>query len=169
MKQLYFVRHGESELNARHIFAGQTDTLLSDRGEQQAAIAGAAAQSLHFDLIVSSPLTRALKTAQIIAKAIGYPPDRIVINDIFKERSLGSLEGLSWEGVDEESTHVTGIETWEELLVRAQAGLEFLKSLDADTILLAGHGSYIRALQMAIDPRQTYPEPPNAQIVQLIL
>jgi uncharacterized phosphatase len=168
MKQLYFVRHGESELNARHIFAGQTNTLLSARGEEQAAAAGKTANGLHFDLIVSSPLSRALRTAQIIAKAIGYPHDRIIINDIFKERSLGSLEGLSWEGVDEEATQVSDIETWDELLVRAKAGLEFLKGLDADTILLAGHGSYIRALQTVVNPNQSYPEPPNAHIVQLI-
>jgi uncharacterized phosphatase len=168
MQQLYFVRHGESELNARHIFAGQTDTLLSARGKEQAALAGKGAQSLSIDLIVSSPLNRALTTAQIIAKSVGYPIDKIIVNDMFKERSLGSLEGMSWEGVDEAATNVSGIETWDELLARAKAGLEYLKSLDAKVILLAGHGSHIRALRTVVDPHNTYPEPPNAQIVQLI-
>ncbi len=168
MKQLYFVRHGESELNARHVFAGQTDTPLSGLGREQAQAAGIHAKLLHFDVIVSSPLKRALETAQLIAKEIAYPLDNIRENDIFKERSLGALEGQSWDEVDENHATAAGIETWETLLVRAQSGLAYLQAIEDDIVLLVGHGSFVRALQTAIDPLGSYPEPPNARIVQLI-
>src|SRR5581483_5723923 len=75
MKKLYFIRHGESVSNVERWHAGRIDTPLTERGRQQAREAGkkAKAQKLHFDLIVSSPLSRALETARIIAKEIGYP------------------------------------------------------------------------------------------------
>src|SRR5882762_6928889 len=97
MKYLYFCRHGQSQLNLERIYAGQTDTPLTDLGREQAKLAGDRADGIQPDLIVSSPLVRALETAQIIAGEIGYPLGKIATNDIFKERSLGSLEGKSWD------------------------------------------------------------------------
>lgn len=167
MKHLYFIRHGESELNAQRIFAGQTDTPLNDIGRKQAKAAGEQAKSEHFDAIVSSPLQRALETARIIAQEIGYPPENVAVNAIFQERSLGSLEGMSWDAVDEHHTTAADVESWDSLLERARQGLEILRTLEADTVLLVSHGSYIRALQEVVDPRESHPEPANAQIVQL--
>jgi len=168
MKHLYFVRHGESELNAQRIFAGQTDTPLTERGRAEANAAGEQVVHLPIDAIVASPLSRALETARIIASHIDYPLSEIIINDIFKERSLGTLEGKSWDEYSETATGDNGAETDAELLTRAQAGLAFLKSLPADNILLVGHGSFSRALRTAIDPSQTYDEPENAKLVQFI-
>lgn len=168
MKHLYFVRHGESELNVRRIFAGQTDTPLTGRGREQAEAASERAKHLRIDQIVASPLNRALETAQIIAAGIGYPRDKIVVNDVFKERSLGTLEGKSWDDYAERADSTNGAETEEALLTRAREGLELLKSLPADNVLLVGHGSFSRALRTAIDPDQPYEEPENAQIVQLL-
>lgn len=172
MKHLYFVRHGESVLNAQRVFAGHSDTPLTERGRAQAKQAGF--QALHLkevtgiDLVVSSPLSRALETAQIIATTIGYPHNNIVVNDVFKERSLGTLEGKSWDEYDETADADNGAESDEALLERARAGLVLLQSLGAGNILLVGHGSFSRALRTAIDPSQTYDEPPNAKVVQLV-
>lgn len=168
MQHLYFVRHGESELNLRRIYAGQTDTPLTDRGRAQAKAAGDQAKTIKIDVIVSSSLNRAHETAQIIAKEIGYPVERILSNPQFIERSLGSLEGHSWDEVGEDESLFPDIETEEQLLIRARAGLEFLRTLEEDNILLVGHGSFSRALRTAIDPSKTYDEPPNAEIVKLI-
>lgn len=168
MQHLYFVRHGESELNLKRTYAGQTDTPLTDRGREQARAAGGQAKTVKFDLIISSPLVRALETAQIIAHEIGYPPEAIITNPQFIERSLGSLEGHSWDEVGEDETLFPDIETKEQLLVRARAGLEYLHTRSEDTILLVGHGSFSRSLRTAIDPSQNYDEPSNAEIVRLI-
>lgn len=168
MQRLYFVRHGESELNARRTFAGQIDTPLTTLGTQQAQLAAIHAKPLGINLIVSSPLVRARTTAEIIATAINYPLDHIVINDLLKERSLGSLEGKSWDEFEEDETIFPDIETHEQLLARAKQALAYVQSLAADIVLIASHGSFARALQTAIDPTQEYAEPENAQIVQLI-
>jgi broad specificity phosphatase PhoE len=168
MTHLYFVRHGESEANVQRIFAGQMDTPLTEKGRAQAKAVGKAARRQHFDLIVSSPLIRAYDTAKIIAREIGYPIEKIVVNDVFKEHYIGGLSGKSWDEYDEYDARITDMETRNELKVRAAKGLELLKSLPGDTILLVGHGSFVRLLQEAIDPTHEYPEPPNAEVVQLI-
>jgi uncharacterized phosphatase len=168
MKHLYFCRHGESVLNFQQTYAGQTDTPLTDLGRQQAKLAAEYAIDLHIDLMVSSPLSRTLETAQIIASTIHYPASNIITNDLFKERALGSLEGKPFSTGPENSTVFPDIETETAILARAQEGLTYLKSLEADTVLLVGHGSFVRALQTAIDPSQEYPEPPNAHIIKLI-
>jgi len=168
VKQLYFIRHGESELNVQRIFAGHLDTPLTARGREQAAIAGKRAKDMSFDLIVSSPLRRALETAQIVAQAVGYPLDKIVVNDIFKERSFGTLEGKSWDEHEEAADDTNGVETDDSLLARAQQGLAFLQGLSADTILLVGHGSFSHSLRIIIDPDGNHQELPNAQIIRLI-
>lgn len=168
MKHLYFVRHGESVANAQRVFAGQIDTPLTEKGREQAKAVGKAAKGQHFDLIVASPLIRAHETAEIIAREIGYPVENIVVDDIFKEHYIGSLAGKSWGAYDEFDPRITNMETRDELEARAAKGLELLKSLPADTILLVGHGMFVRLLQSAIDPAHEHPEPPNAEIIKLI-
>lgn len=168
MKHLYFVRHGESELNHQRRYSGRIDTPLTEHGEVQAREAAKQISVDSIDLIVSSPLRRAHRTAEIIAETIGYPTENILVNDLFVERSLGSIQGKSWDEYNEDETLYPDMETLAELFERAKAGLAYLQSLRADTILLVGHGSYSRELRTAIDPSHKYAEPENAQVVQLI-
>lgn len=171
MRNLYFCRHGESVANAEQRYAGQLDTPLTDRGREQAKTAGekAKVERLHIDLIVASPLIRALETAHIIATEIGYPLDRIITNPLLMERNLGSLQGLSWREYGEDDSPFTNIETLAALLARAEQALDYLRSFPEDNILVVSHGSLSRALRQAIHPDQTYHEElPNAEIVQLI-
>lgn len=155
-------------LNVQRTFAGQLDTPLTDLGREQARQAGIQAQTLGIQVIVSSPLSRALETAQIIAQAIDYPAADITVNDLFKERFLGSLQGRPWDTFDEAATTDNGAETDEALLERARTGLALLQEIEADTVLLVSHGSFSKALRKAIDLRNIYDEPANAEIVQLI-
>src|SRR5690606_2527197 len=71
MKKLYFIRHGLSVMNRQGVFSGSIDTPLTDEGRKQAKRAGKLARDFGIDYIVSSPLARALETAQIIAGEIG--------------------------------------------------------------------------------------------------
>lgn len=95
MKRLYFIRHGQSVLNLEETYAGQLDTPLTDYGREQAKIAGMETALIGIDIIISSPLSRAYETAQIVAREIGYPEHDIITYDLLKERSLGSLQGKS--------------------------------------------------------------------------
>src|SRR5438094_3764353 len=97
MKQLYFVRHGQSKANVDRVFAGQSDTPLTVEGRNQAKAAGKAARGLGIDHIITSPLGRAHDTALLIALEIGFRVDKIELNSLLMERSYGSAEGTPWE------------------------------------------------------------------------
>jgi len=168
MTHLYFCRHGQSELNLRGIYAGQTDTPLTDRGRSQAHTAGLQASLLGIDLIVASPLARALETATIIAEQVGYPVADILTNDLLKERSLGSLEGKSWQDYAEDEQLFPDIESLEHLGGRAQQALNYLRTLTAANVLVVGHGSFALALCELVGYDTGGQELPNAHVVQLI-
>jgi uncharacterized phosphatase len=151
MRKLYFVRHGQSEMNVSGHFAGITETPLTAEGREQAKRAGQIAKDFHIDAIVSSPLSRALETAQIIAKELGYSLDKIHINKLFIERDYGELEGKPW-APDLNLDGMSDIETVDTVLERAKLALDFLHTLDAGNILVVSHGTFGRALRSHILP-----------------
>ena len=59
----YLVRHGETDWNARQIVQGTTDIPLNERGLEQAARARELMKNIPLDVIYSSPLVRAFRTA----------------------------------------------------------------------------------------------------------
>lgn len=177
MKHLYFVRHGLSEMNKKKVFAGSTNTALSDEGRVQARRAGQTAKTLNIDGIVSSPLVRAHETAQIIAKQINYPEEDIHINSLLTERHFGELEGQAWSP-DLNLDGIVDIETVDTIIARAHLALEWLRSLDATTVLVVSHGSFGRALRSVISSEHDYHNYtsggsksdgiPNAEILRFI-
>ncbi|MBB5831210.1 histidine phosphatase family protein [Brachybacterium aquaticum] len=96
--RLILVRHGQTDYNREGRLQGQVDIPLNARGVRQAEVlAGAIAQDPP-DVIVASPLQRALETA----RAIGRACDREVITDpAFLERGFGQWEGLRGEEIHE--------------------------------------------------------------------
>jgi uncharacterized phosphatase len=170
MKRLYFVRHGLSEMNVLELFAGSTDTPLTDEGRAQAKKAGKLAKDLHIDYIVCSPLSRAHETAKVIAKEIGYPEHDIHLSSLFVERNYGSMEGKPWSA-DLNFDGVTDFETNDELLARARLALDFVESLEQETVLIVSHGAFGRAMRhhvMEDFPFTNYHKIPNAEIFQMI-
>lgn len=161
MKQLYFVRHGLSEMNKKGVFAGHTDTPLAEEGHEQAKKAGkqARAKNLSFDVIVSSPLQRAHHTARHIAAHTEYPHENIILDDRFKERNYGVLEGAKAKSLlgaryylDESIIdNQQDVESLEDLQNRANEALKFLQSLDHDIVLVVAHGAFGRALYRAVN------------------
>lgn len=160
MKQLYFIRHGLSEFNKSGRWAGTSDTPLAPEGHEQAKQAGLQAkdQGLAFDIIIASPLSRAHDTAKHVAAHVSYPHKNIVMSDAVKERSYGALEGKralrrgAKYFFDESSIdNVDKIETLEQLQVRADKFLEYLKTLDHDSILVVSHGAFGRALYRSVN------------------
>ena len=168
MKQLYFVRHGQSQANLDEIYAGQFDTPLTDYGREQAKIAGMEAVLFGIDLIVSSPLSRAFETATIIAEQIGYSRRDIRTSDLLKERSFGSLQGKSWHDYAEDDSVFKDVESLEHLGGRAQRFLNYVHKIDSPNILVVGHGSFANALCDIIGYDTNRQELPNAKIVQLL-
>ena len=93
---LYFVRHGEIESNIRKVYAGWSEEPLTEKGIQQAEMAGEVLKEKGIDALYCSPLRRAVQTAEIIGEAVGLTP---VSDDHFKEMRLGPWEGLSEDEV----------------------------------------------------------------------
>lgn len=76
---LYFLRHGKAE--ERALGGSDAERRLTERGiaEMRAEAVGIAARKLQIDAIISSPLPRALQTAELVATAFGLPPSSIRI------------------------------------------------------------------------------------------
>jgi broad specificity phosphatase PhoE len=84
------LRHGVTDWNRHGRFQGRTDNPLNDDGIAQAHAAAQRLQSVRFDTIVSSPLLRAVKTAEIIAAA---SRKAVTIDADLIECDFGSFEG----------------------------------------------------------------------------
>lgn len=94
-RRLLLVRHGQTSWNRERRFLGKTDVPLDAQGEAQAEALGALLGPgpgcpLPLDRIVSSPLRRAMATAQAIARPHGLPVERA--GDL-AELDQGELEG----------------------------------------------------------------------------
>lgn len=92
---ILLIRHGETEWNKTVRFQGQTDIPLCDVGIRQAELVKDRLQD-NFDLIYTSPLSRAYETAKIIASNTGKEP--IIHKDLI-EINFGPWEGLRMEEV----------------------------------------------------------------------
>jgi len=90
--QICVTRHGETDWNTAGILQGSLDTRLNERGRQQARALGEAFAGFRFAAVWSSPLSRALETAELIAQRLHLPPPQC--HDGLKERHFGVIQGI---------------------------------------------------------------------------
>jgi broad specificity phosphatase PhoE len=88
--KIYVTRHGESETNAQNLCCGRWDVDLTEEGIKQAGGLAAKLANCKIDAIISSPLKRAKKTAEIIAKQHGLD---VLVDDRLTEMDYGIYEG----------------------------------------------------------------------------
>lgn len=99
-KEIYLLRHGETEYNKLGVNQGsEIDSLLNEKGVEQATKTGEYLKNYRiknkqFDFVCASPLLRAKETAEIVCGIINYR-ENIIYFDELKERSQGKLSGLS--------------------------------------------------------------------------
>jgi broad specificity phosphatase PhoE len=86
------VRHGATQLTAEDRFSGAEGVELSEEGRSQASLLGKRIDSEQPRAIYSSPLSRALETAQLVAKGCGLT---VETRDGLREISHGHWEGLT--------------------------------------------------------------------------
>ena len=96
MTQIVLVRHGETEWNIEEIFRGRIDIELSETGIKQAELLAEYLSDLKIDAIYSSPLKRAVKTAEIIA---GYHKLDVEITLNLIDFNYGKWQGLPHQEV----------------------------------------------------------------------
>lgn len=90
--KLYFIRHGETVWNTQAKLQGKSDIPLNEKGVALARVTGEALADVPFAAIYSSPLKRALQTAQLVAGDRDIP---IVTDRRLEEIGFGIWEGLS--------------------------------------------------------------------------
>ena len=171
---VYFIRHGETKNNVLKLFSGHSDTPLTKRGKEQALKAAKGVEKLNISLIISSPLGRAVKTAEIVADDIGYPRTGIILDERIAEHNLGSLSGTPWRVISsEEFSKFEGVESVADFRARLLDFLNEYKNTD-EGILIVSHGGAYRMIEsarmgMAPDEFHSVERPPNASYVELDL
>lgn len=96
-RHLILLRHGQTEYNASRRMQGQLDTDLSSVGVEQARAAAQLMKGLGVSKIVSSDLSRARHTAEIVAACLGLD---IAEDARLRETHLGQWQGMTHDEVD---------------------------------------------------------------------
>ncbi|KAI6130006.1 histidine phosphatase superfamily [Pisolithus thermaeus] len=91
-----FIRHGESTDNLRSVWAGWSDSPLSNHGMNQARALGESFADTHLTIIYTSPLKRAHMTATALRDAQSEPKPTLVISPLLREQHFGAAEGRAW-------------------------------------------------------------------------
>ena len=154
---LGLLRHGQTDWNIDLRLQGSSDIPLNETGIKQAELAAKYLNASDWDLVLSSPLSRAHDTAKTVAAELGL---NLVIVPELIERSFGVAEGMShseWRTLYESHAEIPGIESLEALQLRSEALLRQLSTeYDGKRILAVSHGALIRKL-MKIISAGTYP------------
>jgi len=90
------LRHGETPMSVQKRYAGLSDVPLTETGVYQAAAAAKRLASAGIGAIVSSPLRRAVRTAEEVAAVTGVP---MVTDEGFRETDFGAWDGLTFAEV----------------------------------------------------------------------
>ena len=108
--KIYIVRHGATALNAKHVMQGRLDEPLNKNGRDLAVLTGQAIKGMHFDHCISSPLNRAMETAEIILRESGNDIP-IITDERLLEMNFGDLEGKRISEMGEEAAAPKEAET----------------------------------------------------------
>ena len=154
--KFYIIRHGQTNWNKEGRIQGKTDIELNEEGIKQAEEAKRILKDYPIDMIVSSTLKRARKTAEIINEAKNVP---IIFKEALEERGLGEFEGKTQQEFQDKiwnseilanynlNKQYKGVETIQDLCDRVWNLIEDLKEEYYDkNILLVTHGGVTRAI-----------------------
>lgn len=154
--KFYIIRHGQTNWNKKGKIQGKTDIELNEEGIEQAKEARKNLENCDIDLIISSPLKRARKTAEIINETRKAP---IVFDKALEERGFGEFEGKIRKEIHDEildseilanynlNKQYKGVETIHDLCDRVWNLIDELKEEYHDkNILLVTHGGVTRAI-----------------------
>lgn len=167
----YLMRHGESTANLDGVFAGQgNDAPLTKKGEDQAKSVCPALRTFKITKIISSPLVRALRTAEIISVALGGLD--ILADDRLAEYDMGALTGKPFIAMDS-ATLVSAEGAEDPVSFRDRVCASLLEhAYDEGNTLFVAHGGVLRAVLAAmqgVDAAKFHDLPlhSNAEIIEV--
>ena len=153
---IYIIRHGQTEKNKANLLQGRSDVPLNDIGIQQAEVVRDQFKTagIRFDKVYSSPLIRAVQTAEIITETISETdtqiPPKVMIEDRLIEMDYGPYEGMDLRDPAPEvmtffkdfvhNPAPEGMEPLNEVVSRLGEFLEEIKEdAEAQNILISTH------------------------------
>ncbi len=166
--KIYMMRHGETGWNERGKLQGQTDIPLNENGIRMAKESAEGMKDIPFDVIYSSPLKRAYKTAQIVRGDRDIP---IIRDDRLMEMKFGIRDGIQMDKFFHDPKYIRmqrfmadpehyrapkGGESFPQLYARSKEFFdEVIRPLEgkADNVLLSAHGALVRSLIASLNQR----------------
>lgn len=154
MRKLYLTRHGQTLFNEKGLMQGWSDSPLSELGVRQTLAAKEFIEenNLAFDRVISSPLTRCLKTTRMLVD-----DQRFEINEHLREWNFGYFEGepstavhkdVRWRQVVKGEVpnffKENGGEGYQEFIDRFMVGMDEIINSKDESILVVTHGAVIR-------------------------
>ncbi|MEO5668746.1 MAG: histidine phosphatase family protein [Bdellovibrionota bacterium] len=160
--EIYAFRHGQTDWNLIKKFQGHTDIPLNEEGVRQARALAPLFKGLPITAILSSDLSRAACTAEIVAEHHGLP---LILDRRLREAHFGNIEGMTkdevvaqlgeeswtrWMSMTPENMDFSfpGGESKRQFLARVQQCLhEFAENAPQDcAIALSTHGAVLKRL-----------------------
>ncbi|MCH7484744.1 MAG: histidine phosphatase family protein [Chloroflexi bacterium] len=155
---LFLVRHGETDHNRQNLALGQEDVPLNEIGLRQAEALGRVMSGERLTVVYASPLVRASRTAEAIAKPHGL---EVVIEDGLIEMDVGEMDGMPladvrekfpgfierWLGPEGSNERMPGGERLVDVRERAGAALSVIvKRHEGERVCLVAHNFVILSL-----------------------
>ncbi len=169
MARLILIRHGQSVWNASNRFTGWTDVELSEKGVMEAQEAGRQLSGIRIDVVHTSDLIRAQRTAEIVMRHNETSGDDVPTRYDWRlnERHYGSLQGLN-KAETAEKYGAEQVQIWrrsfdvpppegESLEMTAERTIpyfseEILPDLESGrNVLVSAHGNSLRSIVMFIE------------------
>ena len=163
MNYLVLLRHGQSEWNKENRFTGFKDVDLTEKGVEEAKLAGQLLENIKFDVVFTSTLKRAWRTVEL---AVGERKIPEIRHDDLRERDYGDLTGLNKDETrqkyGEDQVHIwrrsydvqpPGGESLKDVVARVEPYFrQHIEPLlkEGKNILLAAHGNTLRAMLLIL-------------------
>ena len=173
--KIYVTRHGQTDYNKKRMMQGRSDIPLNEVGIAQATARRKMLGDIKFDAVYSSPLIRAVKTAQIIGNV---SEEEIIKDERIIEANFGKYELMNYYGTGismmlywsfpELFKAPEGVETIQEMIDRTSSFLKELEQKDYENVLVACHGGIIRPIRGYLENKKSgiiwRPRPKNCEI-----
>jgi broad specificity phosphatase PhoE len=145
--KIYLIRHGETDWNLQGRFQGREDIALNENGIGQAKRCAAALSKDQFKAVITSPLSRARRTGEIIAEHLGVK--QFIVEEGITERDFSKVSGMTPK--EREAFYALGEkddkEPWEKLSERMLDSLKrYAEQFPKDNIIMVSHGASINCV-----------------------
>ncbi len=167
MVYLILLRHGESQWNVENRFTGWVDVDITSKGEDEARKAGIALKDYPIDMLFTSALLRAIRTADIALQSAGKGMIPTQRSEKLNERHYGDLQGLNKDEVGKQfgtdqlkiwrRSYDTPPPNGESLKMTQERVLPYFHEQiipvlkEGKNVLITAHGNSLRALIAELD------------------